>query len=550
MRSLVVLAFSVGLAAQGPPPPPQPLPPQPVPPQNPITPQKAILGKLLFWEEQMSSNNRVACGTCHTFAAGGGDTRRQLNPGVDGVAPSPDDVFASPGIIRSDAGNRYLPDQDFGFRAQVGRRTSPSFLTAAWFPDLFWDGRASGTFTDPTTNAVVIPAGGALESQSLGPILSSDEMAHDARTFAEAIGKLQTVRPMAVATNLPADMQAAIANGATYPDLFAAAFGTPDITAQRIAFALATYQRTLRPDQTPYDQFLAGNQAAMTQQQINGMNVFHGPGRCVICHTSGLFSDRQYHNLGLRPIAEDAGRQEVTSNPGDAGRFKTPSLRNVGLRGSLMHNGQFTNVTQVVGFYIGGGGPFLQNKDPQLIPLNGPPPGGVPPQAAADLAAFVSTALTDPRVAAGLPPFDRPTLRGQLLNQQGSQYGLGSAGAGGQTPQWLAEVPANIGNVDFKLGVFNGLGGAPATLVLGLFPTATQINGVNINVAFGTGELLVPGVLQGAVGVPGAGYGTLKVGVPNEPGLAGIALFGQWFVWDGSLPAGVASTRGAQVLMF
>ncbi|MCA8968104.1 MAG: hypothetical protein KDC48_24695, partial [Planctomycetes bacterium] len=168
-------------------------------------------------------------------------------------------------------------------------------------------------FVDPETNAVMIPGGGALESQSLGPIVSSDEMAHDVRTLAQATGKLVTARPMALATNLPADMAAAVANGATYPDLFAAAFGTPDITAQRIAYALATYQRTLKPDQTPFDQFLAGNPAAMTQQQINGMNVFHGPGRCVICHTSGLFSDRLYHNLGLRPIGEDAGRQEVTN---------------------------------------------------------------------------------------------------------------------------------------------------------------------------------------------------------------------------------------------
>ena len=69
----VLPLFAAAVAAQG------GLPNQPVPPQNPITPQKAILGKLLFWEEQMSSNNRVACGTCHTIAAGGGDLRRARN---------------------------------------------------------------------------------------------------------------------------------------------------------------------------------------------------------------------------------------------------------------------------------------------------------------------------------------------------------------------------------------------------------------------------------------------------------------------------------------
>ncbi|MCA8964942.1 MAG: cytochrome-c peroxidase, partial [Planctomycetes bacterium] len=191
------------------------LPSQPVPPQNPITPAKAILGKLLFWEEQMSSNNRVACGTCHTFAAGGGDLRRATNPGADGITPSPDDTFGSPGIVRSDANNRYLPDAEFGLGAQVTRRASPSFLMAAWFPELFWDGRAAGAFVDPDTNQVVIPVGGALESQSLVPLLAGDEMAHDARTFAQATSKLGSVSPMALATNLPPDMAAAIAGGET-----------------------------------------------------------------------------------------------------------------------------------------------------------------------------------------------------------------------------------------------------------------------------------------------------------------------------------------------
>jgi cytochrome c peroxidase len=110
---------------------------------------------------------------------------------------------------------------------------------------------------------------------------------------------------MALATNLPADMAAAIAGGATYPQLFQAAFGTPDITAQRIALALATYQRTLVPNQTPYDLFVAGNQNALTQQQRNGLNVFNGPARCNLCHTPGLFSDGQFRNLGLRPISQD-----------------------------------------------------------------------------------------------------------------------------------------------------------------------------------------------------------------------------------------------------
>jgi cytochrome c peroxidase len=537
MRLAPFVLFAASVAAQA-------LPPQPVPPQNPITAPKAILGKLLFWEEQLSSNNRVACGTCHTFAAGGGDLRRSAHPGPDGLTPSPDDSFGSPGLIRSDAANDYLPSTLFGLNRQVTRRASPSFLTAAWFPEMFWDGRARTSFVDPDTGVTTIPTGGALENQALGPIVAADEMAHDGRMLAAAVGKLATVRPMALATNLPADMASAITGGVGYPALFQLAFGSPDITAQRIAFALATYQRTLVPNQTPYDAFVAGNPNALTPQQQNGLNVFNGPGRCNLCHTPGLFSDRQFRNLGLRPIAQDIGRQAVTNNPLDGGKFKVPSLRNVGLRTSFMHNGQFTSLQQVFGFYLGGGGPNQPNKDPLLVPLQ------VPPQAANDLLNFLQNGLTDPRVAQGTGPFTRPTLRSQLLPETGALYGVGSPGTGNRVPNMLAEVPANIDNQDFKLGIGNARGGAPVTFVLGTAPTVGTIGGVNLNVALDGSEILVPGMLQGAPGVAGAGYGTLGVAVPNEPGLAGITLYAQWFVWDAGAAAGAATTRGGEVRLF
>ena len=537
MRLLVAASFSSLLAAQA-------LPPQPVPPQNPITAAKATLGKLLFWEEQMSSNNRVACGTCHTFGAGGGDLRRTPNPGPDGIVPSPDDTFGSPGIARSDAANQYLPDPVFGFDPQIGKRTAPSVYLAAWFPALFWDGRAGGTFVDPDTGLTLIPTGGALENQTLGPLLAHDEMAHDGRLFAEAVQKLAASRPMALASNLPPDMAAAVANGATYPDLFQAAFGTPDVTIARVAMALATYERMLVPNQAPYDLFVAGNPQALTPQQANGLNVFNGPGRCNLCHTPGLFSDGQFRNLGLRPIAQDSGRQAITGNPADAGKFKVPSLRNVGLRPSLMHTGQFTAVNQVFGFYLNGGGPNLANKDPLLVPLQ------VPPQAANDLINFVVNGLTDPRVAQGLPPFDRPTLRSQVMPPVGFQYGLGSPGSGGLVPRMLAEVPANVGNPDWKLGIAAARGGAATTLVFDLLPGSQVLGGVNVDLALSGHELLVWGTLQGANGVAGAGYASLHLGLPADPGFVGLTLYAQWFVWDAGVPTGIATSRGAEVRFF
>lgn len=534
MRILAILSFTAGLAAQA-------LPPQPVPPQNPTTPPKAILGKLLFWEEQLSSNNRVACGTCHTFAAGGGDLRRVVHPGNDGIVPSPDDSFGSPGLIRSDANNLYLPDPQFGLARQVTGRASPSFLLAAWFPELFWDGRAGTTFSDPLLGLVLIPSGGALERQSLAPLLAADEMAHDARTFADVTDKLVTAKPMALATNLPPDMAAAIAGGIGYPALFQAAFGSPDITPSRIAFALAAYQRSLVPNQSPYDLFVAGNTNALTMQQQMGLNMFNGPARCNLCHTPGLFSDGQFRNLGLRPIAQDLGRQAVTGNPLDGGKFKVPSLRNAGLRTSFMHNGQFTTLEQVFGFYLGGGGPNLQNKDPLLLPL------AVPPMAANALIDFVRNGLTDPRVAQGLPPFDRPTLRSQLLPENGVHFGLGSPGTGGRLPLLLAGVPANLGNPDFKLGVAEARGGSPAILVVSPVAQAWNAFGVNGNVGLGVGEMVLPVLLGGAPGVAGQGFGTWAADVPTDPTLAGLVLFAQWFVWDPGVPSSLASSRGGEV---
>src|SRR5262245_36049266 len=77
---LAVGLISIGVAAAQAPPP---LQPPPFPPENPITQPKTILGKILFWDEQVSSHDTVACGTCHRAGAGGSDPRVGINPGPD-----------------------------------------------------------------------------------------------------------------------------------------------------------------------------------------------------------------------------------------------------------------------------------------------------------------------------------------------------------------------------------------------------------------------------------------------------------------------------------
>jgi hypothetical protein len=233
-------------------------------------------------------------------------------------------------------------------------------------------------------------------------------MAFEDRSWERVASDLAAATPLAMASDLPADVAARLAGAPSYPDLFADAFGDPAITAQRIAFAIATYERTLVPDQTPFDRFARGQTAALTPAQRAGLAFFQGS-RCAVCHAGPRFSNGSFRNIGLRPPAEDLGRAEVTGLATDRGRFKTPSLRNAGLKTRFMHNGQLATLDEVLDFYQGIDGQvqFPENQDPLVA-------GGIPipPQVRPGLLDFLENGLTDPRVAAGAAPFDRPTLRG------------------------------------------------------------------------------------------------------------------------------------------
>lgn len=441
----VLLAGAIPGLAQGPRPPrpPQGLPPVPVPAENPITEEKRILGKILFWEEQLSSDNTIACGTCHIPAFAGSDPNFDLHPGPDEVFGTADDVLGSPGVVRRDDRGQAIEDAIFGFEPQVTERAAPSFFNHIYADELFWDGRASGTFTDPLDDTrVVIQNGGALESQSVAPILNSVEMAKDGRTWDEVIQKLANVTPLALAEDVPADMAGALNGGVGYPVLFADAFGDPAITPVRIAFAIATYERTLVADETPWDRFTAGDQTALTAAQQRGFNLLANNTVCFNCHRPPLFTDNNFHNTGLRPAGEDAGRMDVTGNRPDFGRFKTPSLRNAGLKTSMMHVGWVTDTEDAIDFYISGQvnnghQQFVQNQtgipgsnqDYSDIRLPVTDQNGQPFRA--PVVDFLVNGLTDPRVANETFPFDRPTLRSELGGLEGEfAEGEGAEGEG------------------------------------------------------------------------------------------------------------------------
>ena len=524
-------------AAQGPPPPPPPPPPGPLPsvapapPGNPITTAKANLGKVLFWDEQLGSNQTMACGTCHVSSAGGSDPRSSqqgsgsVHPGADGSFGGPDDVFGSRGVTRGHADGSLELATFFRQQRQVTSRRAMSAINSGFSPRSFWDGRAEGPFQDPLTGAVVLAQGAALEIQALGPPTSDVEMGHVGRDWNDVAARIAGSTPLKLASNVPLALKTWV-NARSYPDLFLEAFGTSQVTPVRIAMAIATYERTLSSNQTPFDQFLAGVPAALTPQEQQGQQIFTGVGRCVVCHGGPLLTDNAFHYTGVRPQNDDLGRFGVTGQAGDRGAMKTPSLRNVQLRGPFFHNGRMATLGDVVDFYNRGGDFNAPNKPPSIAPI------GLNAGQRAALIAFLSRPLTDPRVTAQTAPFDRPTLYSETAAVP-SHYGAATAGAGGFAPQLVAFEPALNGDPTWTVGIDRANSGKQAVLLHG--PTqllvATPFQGASLHVAFGRGsKILRIGALAGSGN--GDGWGSATLSLPSDPLLVGQQFFAQWLVLD------------------
>jgi cytochrome c peroxidase len=302
----------------------------------------------------------------------------------------------------------YKNDPVFGMGVQVTKRRPPTYLDAMFAPDIFWDGRATSKFTVPDTGEVAIQSGGGLESQSVGPPLGDAEMACEARTWPMIHAKLITAAPLALARNLPTDIRDWLARYPTYPKLFEAAYGTTEINTKRVAFAIATHERRLTSNQTPWDLWNAGDDSAMTAQQQRGFALFVDAtkAKCNVCHSPPLFTDGAFHNLGFISSSFDNGREAISSLPADKGKFKTPTLRNVGLReaGGILHFGFGHGATLDAVMTAYNVPPAVETADIQIVPLN------LSAEEEAAIVDFMRNALTDPRVKNETSPFDRPTL--------------------------------------------------------------------------------------------------------------------------------------------
>jgi|GEM_PF-145398 len=513
---------------------PPPIPPLGIPPApagNPVSASKIHLGKALFWDEQLSSTRTVSCGTCHQPASGGVDPRAILggsgstHPGADGVPGTSDDVTGSPGVILNNADGTYSLEDFFGMTVQVTGRYAPSAINAGFSPSLFWDGRAGDTFRDPESGAVVLSNGAALESQAAGPPLSGAEMAHQGRDWTQVAERIEYAKPLALSPSVPSELESWIANR-NYPALFAEAFGDAAVTPSRVVMAIATYERTLVSNQASIDDFIAGDNAALTPLERQGLQVF-AQSDCVDCHGGNRFTDDRFHYIGVRPVDEDLGRFHVTGNNGDRGRMRTPSLRNLELRGAFMHNGGFGSITDVVAFYNRGGDFDAPNKNRSVRPLQ------LNANERNALIAFLGRPLTDPRVAEESGPFTRPALyAGSRLQPAVADDAL--PGDGGFTPSMVAIEPALSGNPSFTVGVAGGPAGGEAVLVVDWDPVSAGNGPPPEDAVWLRHDLSLSG--EGD-----EGYSSRAIALPAGENLAGRTIHGRWFVEDGSGWAASAS---------
>ncbi len=330
-------------------PPPAGLPAVPEPADNPLTRSAVDLGRKLFYDRRLSHNNTISCAMCHVPEQGFTVNEMATAVGIEGRSV---------------------------------RRNAPTLYNVAYARQLFHDARETN-----------------LEQQVWGPLLAANEMGNPSVGFV-----LERIR------GLP-----------DYRGLFEAAYAGKGPGMENLGKALAAYERTLVSANSTFDRWYFGHQQdALTAAAVRGFRLFAGKAGCSRCHTleasHALFTDHALHNTGIgyqasfsRPVAasipvapgetlelanvipnpgNDLGRYEITLDPADRWKYKTPSLRNIALTAPYMHDGSLGSLQEVVTFY-NAGGVANPNLDPLIKPL------GLTPTDIDDLVAFLMSLTGD-----------------------------------------------------------------------------------------------------------------------------------------------------------
>lgn len=227
----------------------------------------------------------------------------------------------------------HMPELGLGDGTAKGRgttggalpRNTPHLYNLAWNISFFWDGRAQ-----------------SLEEQALGPIQAPGEM------------------------NMPLPRMIATLSALTgYQAQFRTAFGSEEVSAEKVAQAIAAFERTLVSNNSAFDRYQAGDRNAMSPEAVRGLALFTGKAQCVQCHDGPNFTDNSFHNIGVGDA--DPGRATVVQDRSLTGAFKTPGLRNVALTAPYMHDGSQKTLEDVMRHYNRGG-----RKTPHLDRLMKP----------------------------------------------------------------------------------------------------------------------------------------------------------------------------------
>jgi len=250
----------------------------PISTENAVTNEGATLGRVLFYDKNLSINNTISCASCHHQSLGFSDS---------------------------------LPFS-IGFEGGLTSRNSMAISNVDYNHGFFWDVRAS-----------------TIEQQSLMPIQHPVEMG---MTLAKLQYKLKLI--------------------SYYPQLFLNAFGSTEITTQKISLAFGQFLRSMRSYRSKYDVGVEIGFSNFTAQELLGYQIYSGePSRCSNCHTTQNFGGLENRNNGIDGIYSDLGLAGITNNDYDIGKFKSVSLRNIELTAPYMHDSRFQTLEEVLEFY-------------------------------------------------------------------------------------------------------------------------------------------------------------------------------------------------------
>jgi len=249
-----------------------------------------------------------------------------------------------------------------GVKSMVLARATPTIINSAFNTIMMWDGRKKD-----------------LEDQAMGPMEANVEM------------NMDTVKLFKWLNESPG-----------YRKMFESAYPGEGINAATLSKGMATFERTVIMNDSPFDKWLAGDAKAMTAQQVRGFDIFldAGKGNCAACHSAPNFTDNGFHNIGLASWGNpnpDMGRYAQKPIARMKGAFKTPELRGITLTAPYFHDGSVKTLKDAINHYAKGG-EVTTNIDPNMQPLK------LSEQDKDDLVAFLN-ALTGTT-----PPITIPTL--------------------------------------------------------------------------------------------------------------------------------------------